>query len=224
VLVLALPVLALALAGCPKKPKDGNCNSNADCAAQQGFGKVCVQGRCQECQADADCPAGFSCRDLKCVPKAAPTECDASRPCPQGKACEGGRCVDAAPQDAGAAGAPADAGAAAGACELPTVTFDFDQATLRPDARDALQKAADCAKARKIGRLAVEGHADERGTNEYNQHLALRRAESVRRYLGNLGVAAGSIETTSFGEEQPLCTESTEECWARNRRAELKAR
>jgi peptidoglycan-associated lipoprotein len=76
----------------------------------------------------------------------------------------------------------------------------------------------------KPGRVTIEGHCDERGTNEYNQHLGQRRAESVRRYLVNLGLAEGSLEAVSFGEEQPACTESTEACWAQNRRAELKVR
>jgi peptidoglycan-associated lipoprotein len=108
-------------------------------------------------------------------------------------------------------------------CELQPVAFDFDADTLRPEARDVLTKDADCLKQMKGRKVAVAGHADERGTNEYNQHLGQRRAESVRRYLVNLGVDGGALSTVSYGEEQPVCTESTEDCWKRNRRAELKA-
>jgi peptidoglycan-associated lipoprotein len=221
VLSIALPLLVLGLVGCGRKPTGGNCSSDKDCAAQQGFGKVCIQGRCAECGQDTDCPAGFSCRDQKCAPR---TECDEKRPCADGRACQGGRCVtpQAAPSTSGAGGAGAQA--AGPACELQRVMFDFNEATLRSDARDALSKDADCLKQMKARKVVVEGHCDERGTNEYNQHLGQRRAESVRRYLVNLGVDGGTLDTVSYGEEQPLCTERTEDCWKQNRRAELRAK
>jgi peptidoglycan-associated lipoprotein len=213
-----LPFLALALAACPRKPTGGKCESDKDCAAQEGFGRICVQGSCQECGKDTDCPAGFACRDNKCAPRA---ECDQSRPCPGGRACEAGKCVEPkAAVPPGGAGAGAEVAAK---CELAPVAFDFDADTLRPEARDVLAKDADCLKQMKGKKVVVAGHADERGTNEYNQHLGQRRAESVRRYLVNLGVDAGGLSTVSYGEEQPLCNEPTEDCWKRNRRAELKA-
>jgi peptidoglycan-associated lipoprotein len=228
-LSIALPVLVIALAGCGRKPKDGTCNSDKDCAAQEGFGKICVQGRCQECSRDTDCPAGFACRDNKCAPRA---ECDETRPCGAGQTCEAGRCVAAASAvDAEAARRAAEeeerrrreAELARCAGELQPVSFDFDAATLRPEARDTLARAADCLKGMKGKRVSVEGHADERGTNEYNLHLSQRRAESVLRYLVNLGVDGGTLSPVSYGEEQPVCTESTEDCWRQNRRVELKA-
>jgi peptidoglycan-associated lipoprotein len=113
--------------------------------------------------------------------------------------------------------------AEAAACRLEPVSFDFNEANLRPEARDTLARNADCLKAMKGKRVAIEGHADERGTNEYNQHLGQRRAESVRRYLVNLGVDGGALEPVSYGEEQPVCTQATEDCWRQNRRAELRA-
>jgi peptidoglycan-associated lipoprotein len=70
--------------------------------------------------------------------------------------------------------------------------------------------------------LVVEGHADQRGTTEYNLHLGERRAESVRKYLVNLGVDAKSAKATSYGKERPVCTESTEDCYGRNRRGVVK--
>jgi peptidoglycan-associated lipoprotein len=217
VLTLALPLFVLALTACPGKPKDGKCASDKDCAAQQGYGKVCVQGSCQECGQDNDCPAGFACRENKCAPR---TECDQSRPCPGGKACEAGRCVE--PQASGLdTGAGAAAAPAAAACKLQNVQFDFDDANLRGDARDVLAKDADCLKQLKPKKVVVGGHCDERGTNKYDQHLGQRRAESVRRYLVNLGLDAGGLDTVSFGEEQPVCQEATEDCWKQNRHAEL---
>ena len=65
----------------------------------------------------------------------------------------------------------------------------------------------------------VEGHCDERGTNEYNLALGDRRSRAVRDYLVALGIGSNRIETISYGEEKPVCAEKTEECWAKNRRA-----
>jgi peptidoglycan-associated lipoprotein len=218
-LTLALPVLAFALAGCPRGPRDGACKSSDDCAAQQGYGKVCVEGRCQECGRNEDCPAGFVCQDMKCAPK---PECDAQTPCPAGQSCEAGRCVGTAlPPDAGATQQPTQP--TGPACELQRVYFDFDDASLKGDARDALARNADCIRQLNASRVRIEGHCDERGTNEYNQHLGQRRAEAVRRYLVNLGLDGGTFEAVSFGEEQPLCSDSTEDCWRQNRRSEIKA-
>ena len=219
VLTLALPLLALALAGCPRSARDGNCKSSEDCAAQQGFGKVCVEGKCQECSQNQDCPAGFVCQDLKCAPK---PECDAQTPCPAGQSCEAGRCTGTRTSDADAA-SQRPTQPTGPVCELQRVNFEFDDASLKSDARDTLAKNADCLKQLNASRVRIEGHCDERGTNEYNQHLGQRRAEAVRRYLSNLGVDGGKLEAVSFGEEQPLCTEATEDCWKQNRRSEIKA-
>src|SRR5512135_3537515 len=94
-LFLALPVVALTVAACSAKPKNGECKSSDDCADQEGFGKVCVEGRCQECGQDTDCKSGFVCRQNKCVPR---PECEKESDCPAGKTCEAGRCVAAAPK------------------------------------------------------------------------------------------------------------------------------
>jgi peptidoglycan-associated lipoprotein len=215
VLFVALPLFALALAGCPKKPTGGNCESDKDCAAQQGFGKVCIQGKCQECAKDADCPAGFACKESKCAPR---PECDDSNPCSGGRTCEAGRCVAAAP--AAGAGMAQPQQPAAPACQPQRVQFGYDDATLTGEARDVLAKNADCLKQLRAHKVTVEGHCDERGTSEYNQHLGQRRADSVVRYLQNLGLDA-TLDAVSFGKEKPLCTESNEACWKQNRRAEL---
>ncbi|MBI2493820.1 MAG: OmpA family protein [Candidatus Rokubacteria bacterium] len=67
--------------------------------------------------------------------------------------------------------------------------------------------------------ILIEGHADERGTNEYNLALGERRAKSVMNYLASRGVQAGRMTLISYGEERPLCAEKNEDCWSRNRRA-----
>src|SRR5512138_1070068 len=94
VALVALTLVGLVtLAGCPAKPKNGECKTSKDCLAQEGYGKVCVEGRCQECGTDADCKEGFVCRTNKCVPK---PQCQGDADCPSGQRCENERCV--APQ------------------------------------------------------------------------------------------------------------------------------
>ena len=106
--------------------------------------------------------------------------------------------------------------------ELGAVLFEYDRADLTDAARTTLQKDAELLKqwvqwAPQL-RVTVEGHADNRGTNEYNLALGERRAASIRDYLVSLGVATGALSIVSKGEEQPACTEDTESCWQENRR------
>jgi peptidoglycan-associated lipoprotein len=97
------------------------------------------------------------------------------------------------------------------------VFFDLDQYTLRADARSTLDKqAAWLAKYPNV-RILIEGNADERGTREYNLALGARRASATKDYLVSLGVAAGRIETVSYGKERPIDPRSTEEAWSLNR-------
>lgn len=104
---------------------------------------------------------------------------------------------------------------------LRTVYFDFDRDELRPDAQQTLTGNAQFLKSHPELLVTIEGHADERGTNEYNLALGDRRASAARGYLGNLGVARDQVGTVSYGEERPECTESAESCWWRNRRAQF---
>ena len=101
---------------------------------------------------------------------------------------------------------------------LAPVYFELDQSELMPAGQAALQRNAEWLQRWTSTTVLVEGHCDERGTNEYNLALGERRAASVRDYLVSLGVAAGRIQTTSRGEESPFCMESTEGCWSQNRR------
>lgn len=102
---------------------------------------------------------------------------------------------------------------------LGDVYFDFDKYDLRADSRQRLEKNAEFMK--KYGNFVfgLEGHCDERGTNEYNMALGEQRALAARRYLVELGVGAARLGTVSYGEEQPLDPRSTEDAWAKNRRA-----
>ena len=90
---------------------------------------------------------------------------------------------------------------------LGDVMFDYDQSTIRDDQRAALQRNADYLRRWTSVRVSVEGHADARGTNEYNLALGERRANAVKEYLVGLGVMGDRMVMVSKGEETPLCTE-----------------
>ncbi|MDD5557732.1 MAG: peptidoglycan-associated lipoprotein Pal [bacterium] len=98
------------------------------------------------------------------------------------------------------------------------VHFDYDKYDIRASERPILEGIAVYLREHPQLIIKVEGHCDERGSNEYNLALGERRALSIRSYLSNLGVSAEKIYTISYGEERPLCTESNEGCWSRNRR------
>jgi peptidoglycan-associated lipoprotein len=101
---------------------------------------------------------------------------------------------------------------------LGDIHFDLDRAELREGDRQILARNAETLKKFDFLRISVEGHCDERGSVEYNLALGERRAKAAYDYLASLGVAADRMKTVSYGKEVPLCQESTEECWARNRR------
>jgi len=101
---------------------------------------------------------------------------------------------------------------------LADVSFDYDMSLIREDQRAALQRNADYLRRWTSVRVTIEGHADSRGTNEYNLALGERRGNSVKDYLAGLGIGADRMVVISKGEEAPLCTEETEPCWDRNRR------
>ena len=101
---------------------------------------------------------------------------------------------------------------------LDDVYFAFDKSDLDTPARAALQKNADWMRKWGSTKVTVEGHADSRGTREYNLALGERRATAVRDYLATLGVTVVRIGVVSKGAEEPVCPEQTEACWAKNHR------
>ncbi len=99
-----------------------------------------------------------------------------------------------------------------------TVHFALNQYNIEDADKGTLSKQAAWLTRYPSVRLTVEGHADERGTREYNLALGARRANAVKEFLVAQGVAAGRMETVSYGKERPICTESNEDCWSQNRR------
>jgi len=133
-------------------------------------------------------------------------------------------------QPSGSTAAPAPTGSTTGGArpaprdfaavsDLKDVFFDFDKYDIRPTDAKMLDANAAWLKSHDNMLVLVEGHCDERGTNEYNLALGERRAKATMNYLVAQGVQANRITIISYGEERPVCTEHTEACWAKNRRA-----
>ena len=197
--LLLAPLVLAVFAGCP--PTYPKCDNDAQCSEK---GEVCVQGQCQECATDNNCKPGFVCDANKCVPK---PECSDKNPCKAGSKCKQGKC------------AVKGKGAAA-TCSTDPIRFEFNEAKLPAESQQALAGLAQCIKDNGW-KLRLEGHADERGTEEYNLQLSNRRAASVKRYLIDLGVADSALETVGYGENKPAVSGSNEQAWAANRRVEL---
>jgi len=102
-----------------------------------------------------------------------------------------------------------------------TIYFEFDRSNVRAQFRPIIDAHATYIQANPSARVILEGHTDERGSREYNLGLGERRGNSVQELLVAAGVSARQIEVVSFGEERPVCRESNEDCWQRNRRTEI---
>jgi len=101
---------------------------------------------------------------------------------------------------------------------LKEIYFDYDRYDVRADAREVLKANSGWLKSNPQVRAQIEGHADERGTNEYNLALGAKRAQAAKDYLVTLGIVESRLTTISYGEEVPVCKEQTEGCWQKNRR------
>ena len=102
---------------------------------------------------------------------------------------------------------------------LGDIYFEFDLASLSEQARERLARNADFLRSHPEFVVRIEGHCDERGTNDYNLALGERRAHAARDYIAQLGIPAQRLRTVSYGEERPVCARSDESCWQSNRRA-----
>jgi peptidoglycan-associated lipoprotein len=237
-LVLVALAAACSVRTYPKCDSDGDCN-------REGHKGVCIDGNCQECGKDQDCPSGFRCEKNRCVPR---PECESDSECTAPKVCRDSKCVIECSQDADCGGgqicknnrcapkAPctkdSECGpkgkclegkcAVAGACTLDSVHFAYNESTLDDQAKTILQKDADCMKSNPpVGKVVVEANCDERGTEEYNLHLGQRRADAAMKYVVNLGISKAQLKTISYGKDKPSCTESNESCWSQNRRVDF---
>ncbi len=183
-------VVAASLLAAACKSEHPACETDKDCREKE----VCVDRKCQQCRDSADCAQGQTCTAGKCTPTAGREDC------------VGGLCASG---HAGNAPAP---------CELPAVLFDFNEAILTTEATHRLDTALECLKSRDAVVRAV-GHADPRGTEEYNLALSERRARSVRDHLEQSGIDARKINLLPRGSLDARGTDDAG--WANDRRVEL---
>ena len=108
--------------------------------------------------------------------------------------------------------------------ELADVFFDFDDYSIRRDAKPILEANAQLMEDHAGGMVIIEGHCDERGSSDYNLVLGERRAQAVKRYLQKRGVQPSRMQVVTYGKERPFCVEHTEECYEKNRRAHFEYR
>lgn len=150
------------------------------------------------------------------APEAAPptvSEAPAAQPAPE-----------APPPAPQVAEQPAAAAPAATLADLADVFFDYDKFSLRMEASPILDTNARLLKGENDWKLIIAGHCDERGTSAYNLVLGERRAQTVKKYLEDLGLPASQMQVTSYGKEKPFCSDHSQECWQQNRRAHFSLR
>ncbi|HEX8987551.1 MAG TPA: peptidoglycan-associated lipoprotein Pal [Rhodocyclaceae bacterium] len=102
-----------------------------------------------------------------------------------------------------------------------SVYFDFDQYVVKDEFKPTIEAHAKFLVANPQFKVLIQGNADERGSREYNLALGQKRADAVKKSLALLGAREDQVESVSLGKEKPVCTESTEDCWAKNRRADI---
>ncbi len=151
--------------------------------------------------------------------------CSSSKPAGQGAGTEGGAGTGMGVQNLGAGGGNSVSqfqkgtlGEPGSGGPLTDIHFDYDDFTIRPQDGEILRSNAKWLSDHGNARVQVEGHTDERGSEEYNLALGAKRAQAAKDYLTTLGVSSDRISTISYGKELPLCTDHTDDCWAQNRR------
>jgi peptidoglycan-associated lipoprotein len=102
-----------------------------------------------------------------------------------------------------------------------SVYFDFDSYVIKDEYQSLLATHAKFLSANPTMKMLIQGNADERGSREYNLALGQKRADAIKKALSLLGVKESQLESVSLGEEKPVCTESNEDCWAKNRRGDM---
>jgi peptidoglycan-associated lipoprotein len=215
-------VVCLAFAtGCP--PKYPKCSNDKDCHEKE----YCVNGQCQQCRSDGDCPGG-KCKAGRC--EAAPTgavSCTDDAQCPAGQSCIDGKCKPCASDNECGEGGKCNAGRCQRAgnlpppppakCTLAPIYFDFNEYALTTEGTGAIDQDADCIK--KTGRgVTLTGRTDPRGTEEYNLALSDKRAQSVKDRLGKLGISF-DMKVNARGEMD--ATGKDEAGWAKDRRVDV---
>ncbi len=151
------------------------------------------------------------------------TGCDSGPSAPKGQGLQStSTATDTSPRESVAVTEPTAAAEYKAVDELRNVHFDLDQAKIRSGDARRLQTHARWLKSKRNMTVMIDGHADERGTDDHNMRLGEQRANAVRSYLIAQGVEADRVMTASHGEGKPACADHNEGCWSKNRRAEFK--
>jgi len=243
--VIALAALCLGFAACgPSYPE---CDNDDDCASHR---QVCVDRLCRDCRDDSQCNIvdpcmvcnGYACArqseccksDLdcpngRCWKRSGEStgdcggQCQDDNHCPGGQRCQGGNCVPdsqcTTSADCTEGQECVDGQCMVTSCAIEPIYFDFNENSIRLDQESSVTRNADCLRER-LGSYIVEGHCDERGSDEYNLALSQRRAAAVVRVYKQHGVAKTMMSTLGYGEEKPSCVEPNDACWQQNRRVE----
>lgn len=217
----------LMLTACPG-PKYPNCDNDSQCSIEQDGHTtkgVCVFGKCQECAEDSDCSDHKTCQNNRCVMACSADadcgssmhcsngQCEAncmdSSACANGEVCSMGRCVSMS----------ATADYVSCTQSTNTVYFDTNLFNITAQSKAALDNDAMCLRNNPTVNVTVEGHCDDRGTEDYNMALGERRAQAVVDYLVSQGVAQSRMKLISYGEEKPAVTGTGEAVWSKNRRS-----
>lgn len=193
---------------CKENKCEPECTNDSECDSP----KICKEQKCAfECEKKEDCDENYTCKENKCE---AELECTDDMGCDAPKTCVENKCVVKETK--------VNKDEVIEQCELKKVNFDFNEFILTSEARTILEEDAECISKREDqSTVRIEGHADERGTEEYNLNLGQRRANTVKKYLKGLGVKSSKIKTVSKGEEEPINNASNEEAWSENRRSEI---
>lgn len=236
---------ALLVTGCgptyPKCENDGHCREKGEYCLNgacqecrdnshcEGPGMMCAAGKCQRqpgyCDENVTCPGNQKCRDNQCG-----AECLDDNECGKGQYCEAGSCAERPECGDNAIKAACDEGfeCIGGACQRKAVEctgeavyFDFNRSNVKRNQRGKIDEIAACMADPNAATVVLGGHADERGTEEYNLALSESRAEAVKRYLVNKGVDSGKLDTRGYGESNPAVSGSNERAWSKNRRVEF---
>lgn len=186
-------------------PKYPNCDKDENCRE----GEFCVNKTCQQCRSNDDCTSGQICNGGRCEAPAAQAECTSDAACPGGGRCVSGRCTG---------GNQTSTETGSSDCALQNVYFDFDSSDLSAGTRNALEANARCIQQKGLS-VALVGHTDPRGTEEYNLALGDKRATEAKNYLIQLGVDGSKITSTSHGEEQ--ASGDDESGWIQDRRVDI---
>ena len=224
----------------PKCESDGNCEDKSE---------YCLNGTCAQCRDNSHCKKGEECVNGKCKP--IPGYCDEETPCPEPQKCRDNRCGPQCLDDAEcekteycASGSctdrpecgpnsltpdcPEGKECVGGSCQIKIIEcssdpvyFSFNSARIKRGERDKLSSVAECLKGENTAPVTLEGHCDERGTEEYNMALGESRASAARKYMIRLGVSEDKLETMSYGKERPAVDGSNESAWSKNRRTEF---